>query len=108
MNEVVKAIKKLKPGSKFSFGKNAQEHQILEYEYLIWIDQNTEPPSKDKVDQEIIRQQSLEYQELRAPEYPSVTELADAIYWQSQGDNSKMTAYLASVQAVKEKYPKGQ
>lgn len=42
----------------------------------------------------------------RVMEYPPLTELADAIYWQSQGDISKMTAYLAKVEEVKSKYPK--
>ena len=39
-------------------------------------------------------------------EYPPMTDLADALYWQSKGDESKMTAYLAAVEAVKLKYPK--
>lgn len=47
-----------------------------------------------------------EYRQLRAPEYPPVTDLADAIYWQQQGDDSKMIAYVAACEAVKEKYPK--
>ena len=106
MNEVVKAIKTLKPGSKFTFSKNDQEIQVLEYDYLIWLDDSTLAPSKEEVDAEIARQESLKYQELRAPEYPPLADLADAIYWQNQGDSSKMDAYLAAVQAVKEKYPK--
>jgi hypothetical protein len=51
--------------------------------------------------------QAKEYQRQRQPEYPPLADLADALYWQAQGDNSKMTAYLAAVQAVKDKYPKG-
>lgn len=47
-----------------------------------------------------------EYQRLRAPEYPPLTDLADAIYWQQQGDDSKMAAYVAACEAVKAKYPK--
>jgi hypothetical protein len=31
----------------------------------------------------------------------------DAVYWQSQGDATKMTAYLAAVETVKLAYPKG-
>ena len=46
------------------------------------------------------------YRRLRAPEYPPVTDLADAIFWQQQGDNSKMEAYIAACEAVKAKYPK--
>lgn len=49
---------------------------------------------------------ATEYQRKRAPEYPPLTELADALYHQQNGDDTKMTAYLAKVEAVKQKYPK--
>ena len=42
----------------------------------------------------------------RQPEYPPLTDLADALYHQSKGDETKMTAYLAKCEAVKQKYPK--
>lgn len=42
----------------------------------------------------------------RKVEYPPLEDLADAIYWQSKGDSSKMTEYLAKCEAVKLKYPK--
>jgi hypothetical protein len=48
----------------------------------------------------------VKYKVLRAQVYPDVEQLADAIFWQSQGDNSKMEAYIAAVQAVKEQFPK--
>lgn len=43
---------------------------------------------------------------LRRAAYPPLEELADALYWQSQGDNTKMAAYLAKVKMVKERFPK--
>lgn len=43
---------------------------------------------------------------LRRAAYPPLTDFADAMYWQAQGDNSKMTAYIAACEAVKLKYPK--
>ena len=43
--------------------------------------------------------------ELRRLTYPPISELADAVYWQQQGDNTKMEAYLAKVEEVKAKYP---
>jgi len=46
------------------------------------------------------------YKGKRAQEYPYIGDLADAIYWQSNGDPTKMQEYLANVAAVKEKYPK--
>jgi hypothetical protein len=47
-----------------------------------------------------------EYQRARRKKYPPLEDLADALYWQAEGDNSKMTEYLAAVCAVKEQYPK--
>lgn len=46
------------------------------------------------------------YKDLRQLEYPPLTELADALYHQQNGDDTKMTAYLAKCEAVKQKYPK--
>ena len=42
----------------------------------------------------------------RQSEYPPLTDLADALYHQSKGDETKLTAYLAKCEAVKQKYPK--
>lgn len=47
-----------------------------------------------------------DYREVRAKAYPPLRDLADALYWQQNGDPSKMQEYLAKVAAVKEKYPK--
>jgi hypothetical protein len=46
------------------------------------------------------------YKGLRQAEYPPLTDLADALYHQSKGDETKLTAYLAKCEAVKQKYPK--
>ena len=46
------------------------------------------------------------YKFKRQPEYPPLTDLADALYHQSKGDETKLTAYLAKCEAVKQKYPK--
>ena len=46
------------------------------------------------------------YKRNRAKEYPPLTDLADALYHQSKGDETKLTAYLAKCEAVKTKYPK--
>ena len=47
------------------------------------------------------------YQRQRAPEYPSLATLADALYWNSTGDSTKLDEYYAACAAVKAKYPKG-
>lgn len=49
---------------------------------------------------------AIAYQRQRAPEYPPISDLADALYWASQGDDSKLDAYYAACAAVKAKYPK--
>jgi hypothetical protein len=49
---------------------------------------------------------ATQYQRDRQPEYPSLADLADALYWSNQGDNTKLDAYYAACEAVKTKYPK--
>ena len=46
------------------------------------------------------------YKYKRIKEYPPLTDLADALYHQSKGDETKLTAYLAKCEVVKQKYPK--
>jgi len=43
---------------------------------------------------------------LRRAQYPPLADLADALFWQSQGDDTKMDAYIAAVAAVKQRFPK--
>jgi hypothetical protein len=75
------------------------------------FDKTVTVPTKFQIETEVIRLQKewedKEYQRLRKLEYPGMDVLADALYWQQQGDDSKMQAYLAAVDAVKNKYPKG-
>ena len=49
---------------------------------------------------------SAQYQRDRQPEYPSLADLADALYWSNQGDNTKLDEYYQACAAVKAKYPK--
>ncbi len=52
--------------------------------------------------------------DLREPEwltsrkaaYPPIRDLADALVWQSMGDDSKLNAYLATCADVKARFPK--
>jgi hypothetical protein len=96
------AIINLRPTATFSVGDT--------YDTLNWLDEST-PPTREEVDAEVARLQNLwtstQYQRDRALEYPPMADYLDAVYWQSQGDATKMTAYLAAVEAVKSKYPKG-
>ena len=49
---------------------------------------------------------AVAYKQQRQPEYPSLADLADALYWSSKGDNTKIEEYYAACEAVKAKYPK--
>lgn len=42
----------------------------------------------------------------RAPAYPPLTDFVDAMYWNSKGDDSKLTAYYAACEKVKTDNPK--
>ena len=48
----------------------------------------------------------LDYQNNRIKEYPSLGNLADAMYWNSKGDSSKLTAYYTACEKVKTDNPK--
>jgi hypothetical protein len=81
------------------------------YENIVaWNIPENEIPTKEQVMAEVARLEKYiidtEYQRNRKPEYPSLEEFADAYYWEKKGDSSKMSAYVAKVDAVKSKYPK--
>tara|TARA_R100001129_G_scaffold10834_1_gene7184 strand:- start:759 stop:1067 length:309 start_codon:yes stop_codon:yes gene_type:complete len=46
------------------------------------------------------------YQSVRQPLYPLLGDFADAMYWNSKGDSSKLTAYYAACEKVKTDNPK--
>jgi hypothetical protein len=48
----------------------------------------------------------LSYQDQRRKAYPSLNDFADALYWQSKGDNTKMDIWLDACTKVKENIPK--
>ena len=48
----------------------------------------------------------IAYQSVREPLYPSLGDFADAMYWNSKGDSSKLTAYYAACEKVKTDNPK--
>ena len=83
-----------------------------DYEKIRWTANKPDPmPTLQQLKDEAKRLEELEkateYQTLRRNEYPPLSDLADAIYWQANGDNTKMANYLARVEMIKNKYPKG-
>ena len=82
----------------------------LKLSNLQWLGPDDQYPKKADVEAEKVRLQALadaaKYRRQRAKEYPSWEMLADAIYHQAKGDDTKMTAYVAAISAIKQKYPK--
>jgi len=78
--------------------------------YIVrWIGGDPQPTQdqlQDAWDEYVAEQNATKYQRDRQPEYPPLSDLADALYWSNQGDNTKLDEYYAACAAVKNKYPK--
>jgi hypothetical protein len=98
-----KALKSLCPTANFQLDED-------DYDKLIWHSPEINIPTLEEVTQEVTRLQveynDKEYQILRAPEYPDLKELADALYWKSKGDATKLEEYYVKCEIIKNKYPK--
>lgn len=83
---------------------------VLRGNDLEWLDAVQTEPTAAEIEAEVARLQAdyeaTQYQRDRQPEYPALADLADALYWSNQGDNTKLDEYYAKVSAVKTKYPK--
>ena len=49
---------------------------------------------------------AMAYKSVRQPLYPSLGDFADAMYWNSKGDSTKLEAYYAACEKVKADNPK--
>lgn len=102
---IIDALLNLRPGAQWTLDGD-------DYEGLVWLDEIQTKPTKKEISQEIERlqleYQTKEYQRQRAPEYPDLKELADALYWNSKGDSTKLDEYYSKCEEVKSKYPKPQ
>ena len=83
-----------------------------DYKNVIWEDEDIAKPSESVLRSEMMRLQVIQDSELyrfrREPEYPPLSDFADAYYWAQKGDNTKMNEYVTKCDAVKEKFPKGE
>ena len=81
-----------------------------DYNDIEWFDEEIEKPTLEELEAEaqrlLIEKTNNQYKNKRAIEYPPLTDLADAMYWSSKGDNTKLNAYYAKCEEVKAKYPK--
>jgi hypothetical protein len=100
MIKKIHAILSLVPGAEVTVTGNVVQ----------WHNPSIAPVTEEQIATELARLQAQydanEYQRFRVDEYPPLTDLADALYHQSKGDETKLTAYLAKCEAVKQKYPK--
>jgi hypothetical protein len=96
------------PTAKFHFSDLENET----YDTLVWEDTSISKPTKEQVqtlyNNELPAYALREVQAKRYYEYPSLTDFADAMYWASKGDNTKLDNYYAACEAIKDKYPKGE
>ena len=70
---------------------------------LVTLDQSKIDAARTTLDAEAA---AIAYQFTRQPLYPSLGDFADAMYWNSNGDSSKLTAYYAACEKVKTDNPK--
>jgi hypothetical protein len=89
--------------------KDEQGNDIPDPAVFTWHS-TTPMPTKAELEAEVARQWELHhatmYKKDRSTKYPPLQVLADALYWQSKGDNTKLEAYIAACDAVKEQFPK--
>ena len=69
----------------------------------ITLEQSKIDTARTELDTEAAK---IAYQSVRQPLYPSLGDFADAMYWNSKGDSSKLTAYYAACEKVKTDNPK--
>lgn len=93
-----KALISLRPNSSWDLNGD-------EYSGLVWKDETQTKPTQEEVNAEIERLQAdynaKEYQRNRAKEYPSIADQLDTLY------HGGYDAWKASIDVVKNKYPKG-
>ena len=80
-------------------------------ETIRWIDmQGDSVPSDSAIDTKLTELKTAynnaKYKRDRQPLYPHLADFADAMYWNSKGDASKLTAYYAACEKVKSDNPK--
>jgi hypothetical protein len=97
---IPEAIMSLTPGAQWSLTGE-------DYAGLDWLDKEQTQPTEEQCLTEVARLQAaydaLEYQRLRAPEYPPITDYIDGVV---KGDKAQVDAYVAACKAIKAKYPK--
>ena len=67
------------------------------------IDESLVTKARTELNEEAAK---VKYKTDRQPLYPSLGDFADAMYWNSKGDSTKLEAYYAACEKVKTDNPK--
>ena len=67
------------------------------------LDSSLVAKARTEIDEEYAK---VKYKDDRKPLYPPLEDFADAMYWNSKGDSSKLTAYYEACEKVKTDNPK--
>tara|TARA_R100000773_G_scaffold18555_2_gene16827 strand:+ start:558 stop:869 length:312 start_codon:yes stop_codon:yes gene_type:complete len=70
---------------------------------LVSIDDSLVTKARTEIDEEAAK---VKYKTDRQPLYPPLGDFADAMYWNSKGDSTKLEAYYAACEKVKTDNPK--
>lgn len=96
MTTKIDALQSLRPGASW----------VLRGDAFEWLDADQTCPTDAEIEAEVTRLQAeyaaKEYQRHRAAEYPSIPDQLDLLY------HGGYDAWKSVIQAVKDKYPKGQ
>ena len=109
------AIRRLVPNAEYMITGNEIIWENKQGQWVsdnfVWLLRGTPKPTKEQIETSLAavhaEWNNTEYQRLRQKEYPPLEELADALYWQANGDGSKMQDYMTKIASIKNKYPKG-
>ena len=69
----------------------------------VTLEQSKIDAARTTIDSEYAK---VKYKDDRQPLYPSLGDFADAMYWNSKGDSTKLEAYYAACEKVKTDNPK--
>ena len=67
------------------------------------LDSSLITKARTEIDEEYAK---VKYKDDRQPLYPPLADLADAMYWNSKGDSTKLEAYYTACEKVKTDSPK--
>ena len=67
------------------------------------LDSSLITKARTEIDEEYAK---VKYKDDRQPLYPPLADLADAMYWNSKGDSTKLEAYYTACEKVKTDNPK--